>query len=117
MGTPTKGRERASHIQQESEHIQGIETYLISSKKGGRDHSPGGGVGRKSGLVGSGARSWGSFRQGSSYAAVTFWVLRDFHLCFPSHTFFILLFADDYLCLHIYGFCSFITFGLFLAIV
>lgn len=44
-GIPTEEGERASHTQQDSEHIQGIETYLISSKKEERTALAGGGGG------------------------------------------------------------------------
>lgn len=107
-GIPAEEGERASHTQQDSEHVQGIGTYLISSEKGERTALLVGGVGRKAGVMVPGAGSGEPCREGSSRATLTLWELGNFRLFFFSHNVSILLYAGDHPSLHIYGFRSFI---------
>ena len=76
-GNPSqRGRESKSHPAGEWAHSRNrnLPNELEERKRG----FPWSRLGRKSGLMGNGAQSWGAFTQGSSYAALTLWGLRDF---------------------------------------
>lgn len=84
-GDPSqRGRESKSHPAGKWAQFKELKlTHLVQRKKERREYFPGGEGGRKPDLVGNGAGSWGTFRLGSSYAVLTLWGLRVFHLCSP----------------------------------